>query len=338
MSQPICIIGAGPAGLVCALSLAQRGILPLIFEQSSSRKPQSRATGLQKDTLAILDQLGVGHAIRARATPLYGSVIMYDRQEVRRLQFADPASSVCENLSLNQSEIESVIAETIDKKTGIKVAWNTSVHMKGTDIYVPQTDHKIKAALIISADGRNSSIRQQLGIKTEETQDSEISFGCDAVLDVPEMLDHSFMYQMFSSEGRITFVPLPGKGKYKISGTFKKSTDRLEVPSKEALENIIQNRSGIKVGMMKDVFLYRLGSVKAESFGKGNAILAGDAAQTFYPNGGFGLNTAIQQAHSLAQTIAEHPDDCLNEYTKIWAHTVEERFRVMNALRAIHPA
>lgn len=50
-SQPICIVGAGPAGLVSALTLVERGILPVIFEKSSGHRSRSRATGLQSDTL-----------------------------------------------------------------------------------------------------------------------------------------------------------------------------------------------------------------------------------------------------------------------------------------------
>jgi 2-polyprenyl-6-methoxyphenol hydroxylase-like FAD-dependent oxidoreductase len=333
-SQPICIVGAGPAGLVCALSLAQKGMATRIFEQSAYRIGRSRATGLQENALRILDELGVGKTIRGWATPIYGSYISFNHAPVKYIPFADKEAKVVNNLSLNQSVTESVLFEALEKQAGVKFAWGKAAKLQGRTLTFDNGE-TMNPAYIIAADGRHSGIRQAAGIEAEETQDSEITFGCDATLQKPNALDHGCMHQMFFAEGRIVFVPLPGAGRYKISGTFSKAIARYDVPDAAQLEALIEKRSGIRVKALEDVFLYRLGSVRAQRLRAGNVILAGDAAQTFYPNGGFGLNTAIEQAAHLAEVLAS--GESLGAYEAKWRQEVDARMTVMNRLRSSTP-
>lgn len=196
---------------------------------------------------------------------------------------------------------------------------------------------KLTAEFIIAADGRNSDIRNSLSIEIDHTLDDEISFGCDATIHSSTSLDHANMHQLFSREGRVVFVPLPGKNRFKISGTYSKNIARHDVPDEETLSRIIFGRSGVKVGQISDIFLYRLGSIKAKELYRDNVSLAGDAAQTFYPNGGFGLNTAVQQAYHLAELIISNSSNPLKEYQSHWISETERRFGIMNSLRNSSP-
>lgn len=334
ISQSICIVGAGPAGLVCALSLAQKGILPRIFEKNAGQIGRSRATGLQAGALRVLDALGVGETIRGWATPIFGSHVSFDHTPIRYIEFADKNAEVCDNLSINQSVTESVLIEALEKQAGIKIAWAKEAALNASALTFADGD-VANPKYIIAADGRNSAIRKAAGIETEQTQDDEITFGCDATLGPEKSLDHDNMHQMFFPSGRMVFVPLPGPRRFKISGTFSKTIVKHKTPDPEQLEVLIYKRAGVTVREIDDIFLYRLGSVRAKSLTAGNVVLVGDAAQTFYPNGGFGLNTAIEQAAHLAQIVGAHAD--IKTYEARWADEVNSRFTVMNRLRQSIP-
>ncbi|MBU6235889.1 MAG: FAD-dependent monooxygenase [Alphaproteobacteria bacterium] len=333
-SQSICIVGAGPAGLVCALALAQKGILPRIFDQSAKHGTRSRATGLKPETMALLDKLGVGNTIRAMATPIYGSYQSYAGKPLRYIPFADKSAPHCDNLSLNQSDTEAVLIEALEKTAGLKVEWGRAVKLGVGKLQV-QGFAPVSPCVIIAADGRFSTIRAAAGITTDKTQDDEISFGCDATVTTPNALDHTAMHQMFGPEGRVVFVPLPAKNRYKISGTFSKTVAHYEVPDAAAMQNLVHGRTGLCIDNVDDVFLYRLGSVRAKRLYKGPVVLAGDSAQTFYPNGGFGLNTAMQQAADLAHTLASRQP--LQAYEARWQTAVDAMFAEMTRLRMAAP-
>lgn len=331
-SQPICIVGAGPAGLVSALTLVQRGILPVIFEKSSGHRSRSRATGLQSDTLKIFDALGVGKDIREMATPIFGSFVSNNGHPHRYIKFADKDAPTPDNLSLNQADTEAVLIEALHRR-GADIQWGIGVDVHNDGQLKASNGSKLTAEFIIAADGRNSDIRNSLGIDTDRTLDDEISFGCDATIDISTPLDHENMHQLFSKEGRIVLVPLPGKNRFKISGTYSKDIERHNVPDEETLSRIIFERSGLKAGQINDIFLYRLGSIKAMKLYREHVALAGDAAQTFYPNGGFGLNTAVQQAYHLAELITSTSSDPLHVYQSHWQPEIERRFGIMRSLR-----
>lgn len=332
--QSFCIVGAGPAGLVCALSLARKGALVDVFEKSAYRIGRSRATGLQENALRILDTLGVGKTVRGWATPIFGSYVSFNHTPVKYIPFADKEARVVNNLSLNQSVTESILFEALEKESGVRFFWGQAATLEGRSLGFADA-RVINPACIVAADGRHSAIRKAAGIEAEETQDSEITFGCDATLAKPNTLDHSCMHQMFFPDGRVVFVPLPGAGRFKISGTFSRTIAKYDVPSAERLEALIAKRSGTRVRALEDIFLYRLGSVRAKHLHAGNVVLAGDAAQTFYPNGGFGLNTAIEQAAHLADVLASGQN--LETYETRWRQEVDARMATMNRLRATAP-
>ena len=55
----VAIVGAGPAGLLCALLLASRGVQVRVLEKKRTRPSKGRADGFEPRTLEILDSLGL---------------------------------------------------------------------------------------------------------------------------------------------------------------------------------------------------------------------------------------------------------------------------------------
>lgn len=53
-----------------------------------------------------------------------------------------------------------------------------------------------------------------------------------------------------------------------------------------------------------NVNCWRMDAVVANSYNKGRAFLAGDAAHAYPPSGGFGLNTGIGDAFNLAHKLS----------------------------------
>src|SRR3954447_26322059 len=59
----VVIVGAGPVGMVCALSLNKMGVPVTVFEQEPAPVEDQRAASLHPSTLEMLDDLGVTEKI-----------------------------------------------------------------------------------------------------------------------------------------------------------------------------------------------------------------------------------------------------------------------------------
>src|SRR5690606_8228569 len=65
--HPVVVSGAGPVGLVAALSLAQKGVEVVVLESEDHIPQDLRAGTFHPPTVEMLDTLGIGETLRARA-------------------------------------------------------------------------------------------------------------------------------------------------------------------------------------------------------------------------------------------------------------------------------
>ncbi|KUI59801.1 3-hydroxybenzoate 4-monooxygenase [Cytospora mali] len=67
----VCIVGAGPAGLMLGLILARLGITPLILDERNEQTPAGRADGLQPKTIETLRMLNIADELLHQAVKVY---------------------------------------------------------------------------------------------------------------------------------------------------------------------------------------------------------------------------------------------------------------------------
>src|SRR3954471_13504282 len=71
----VIVAGAGPSGSVAALVLARAGVRVRLFDRAQFPREKLCGDTLNPGALAILDGLGLGAEIRARALPIAGMTI-----------------------------------------------------------------------------------------------------------------------------------------------------------------------------------------------------------------------------------------------------------------------
>ncbi|MFA9564906.1 MAG: FAD-dependent monooxygenase, partial [Acidimicrobiales bacterium] len=154
----------------------------------------------------------------------------------------------------------------------------------------------------IGCDGATSSIRQQAGLDGSGGDVPE-SFVV-ANIELSGDLDRSAMSLFAADDGFLVLSPLPDN-----LWRYTATADRdVSVPTPEQLQLVLSERgprtSSLTLGRPHDIGRYRLRRTIAKRLRSGGLLLAGDAAHTFSPAGGQGMNTGIADAINLGWKLA----------------------------------
>lgn len=178
--------GAGPVGMLTALLLTQHGLRTRIIDQKSRTARHSYACALHPGSLGILQRAGVADAViklgrRVESVGLYEGAARRAQVKLSDLPGPYPFAVV-----LAQFLLEELLEEKL-RAAGVHVEWQTrlckierdghgvdasieKLAPTGRGYVIPdlatavQTGAKVRADLVVGADGHHSLVRQQLGI------------------------------------------------------------------------------------------------------------------------------------------------------------------------------
>lgn len=322
IQKDLVIVGAGPAGLTLGAALLPDIPATIISSAPDVTKSHSRATGIQPRTLAIFDSIGLLERVRQEALTLKGNKIYLDGKECYAVSFYDPIRGE-HGLSLDQRRIESLLLDKLSKASRA-VEWGTSLlalheSPQGIEATIRKPDDSIEewnCQRIIGCDGGTSAVRRSANIPFSGKTYQEQNFVLDA--QVHGDLDSGYMHYFVNAESRLVLVPLNGASLFKVSGAFSSSRDTNGI---EALLDLVKchGLGRLSIEPVTPIHLYSMHARCADTFQRdGRLFLCGDAAHLFPPNGGQGLNVALEDAYHLAELLnhaANHSDeDKLQEY------------------------
>jgi digeranylgeranylglycerophospholipid reductase len=270
----VVIVGAGPAGLITALNLLQRGLKPLVLE----KQPEVRSTPCGEALgLCWLDEI-----------PFDSSPYIAKRVRGAKLIFPggnfDHIPKEC--AVLNRTEWLRGMAEEIKEK-GASLSLNSEVtSVAGSSIRL-KNGQAIGYDVLIGADGPKSLLARHLGMKYSSIVASQYKIA----LDTSDMDSLEFYFDKRFSFGYAWIFPKEGTANVGLGGDFAhldaflvyKGLDRQPILKKEA--GIIPS-SGING---------RLAQQKI--------ALIGDAASMPNPAGLSGLSSIVQASRILASNI-----------------------------------
>lgn len=164
---------------------------------------------------------------------------------------------------------------------------------------------EIKASLCVAADGRNSQMRKEAGIKITQWAYPQTAIVCQIEHDKPHC---GRAYEHFLPSGPFAILPLQGQRasivwteRSEIAGTF------LDLPD-DLFNHELQKRFGDDLGEMRVIsqrWSYQLGVLIAQDYIDRRLALVGDAAHVIHPVAGQGLNMGFRDIAALAEVILD---------------------------------
>jgi 2-octaprenylphenol hydroxylase len=190
------------------------------------------------------------------------------------------------------------------------------VHAAGDRYLVNLSDGSVlRPELLIAADGSNSFVRSEAGIKVRSWRYPQSAFVCHAR---PDKHHDNTAWQRFLRKGPIALLPLAdGRITVVWSTTTVQAKQALEVPDDE-LGKMLSDASGRVLGQLTaggPRGTFPLGALFARRYALPGLALLGDAAHSVHPLAGQGANLGFADAAVLASEIeralqhGEHPGD-----------------------------
>ncbi|KAI0777120.1 FAD binding domain-containing protein [Irpex lacteus] len=321
---PVLIAGAGPSGLVLALTLAQNKVPVRIIEKELSPRLGQRGAGLQPRSLELFHFFGILPDIQKRGFPTPKMRAYKMPEGVDPVQTYDlmgeawkptPDIPYPNGLILGQSTYEGIIREHL-ARAGVQVEFGTELisfvqdesGVTATVVRHGDNDHTelIHADWLVCADGGRSNARKALGLAfLGETQDALRVLITDA-----EVKGASPEYwHSWGNLGSTCFM-LRATEDPAIFNSVITGPPHLLERAQEGLEGFaevmrtITNRKDLDVKRVVWQSEWRPNVRIVENYRKGRIFLVGDAAHVHTPAGGQGANTGMQDAMNLGWKLA----------------------------------
>ena len=329
---PVLIVGGSLVGLTTAMLLGHHGVPSLSVERHAGTAIHPRAGHFQLRTMEVIRQMGLEDRVRAKSLETYsptGGIIAVESLAGRELAtYVQELNEGVEGFSptvrvfINQDALEPLLRERA-LELGATVRNRTEAVAidqddDGATVTLRDLDsgdeRKVRTRYVVAADGNRSPTRGRLGIGMHGHSDLSRSITIYFRADCAELLrdrNQGVIY-VHNPELRGFFrIDRSGGNGFLVINTVGDDVTQdsaIDVQAgltEERALGFLRTAIGTDMPMeIVDVANWRAEATCAERLREGRVFLAGDAAHVVPPNGGFGGNTGIQDAHNLAWKLA----------------------------------
>ena len=316
-AEPVLIVGAGPSGLVLALSLARRGAPFRIIDENPGPGEHSRAMGVHARTLEFYQQFGfadevVASGVRTEAAHLREGGEHGGGREVLSFHFKDMGEGISPYpfvLAYPQDDHERLLVEKL-RALGVEVEREVKLtgfvqegkHVRAMLSHKDGRTEEAAASYICGCDGAHSCVRRTLGIGFPGGDYEQLFFVADV------KIEGGFQRDFFLNLGAhilTLMLPVRSSGMQRLIGLVPPEfTDRKELTFDDIRQQI-EPLVDVKVTEVNWFSTYRSHHRIADRFRVDRAFLLGDAGHIHSPAGGQGMNTGIGDAINLGWKLAE---------------------------------
>ncbi len=333
MPNHVIIVGAGPAGLSFACSLAQAGVSATVIEKqprSALEDPEydGREIALTHQSVKLLKQLGVWRRFPEDQIGLIKKAKVQDGLSPYSLDF-DHRDNSLEALGYLVSNhlIRKAVYEQARSHDSIDIITDTSVEAvtsDGAKAEVTLGDGQVLSApLVAAADSRFSETRRKMGIPA-----SMHDFGRVAIVSrmSHEKSNEQTAFEFFQYGGTLAILPVSEHlSSFVVTATGKQAQALLAL-SDEAYRDEVHKRLDDSLGEMaidSKRYAYPLVGVHANRFIDQRFAVIGDAAVGMHPVTAHGFNLGLRGQDTLARAVV----DAVSHGKDIGSEQVLERYQ-----------
>lgn len=317
MDEPlIAIVGAGPAGLACALGLSAFGVRCVLLDDGYEISEGSRATGLSRRSLQLLAQSGVADAVMEIAVVQVANQAFAGTNELFLDRTPTEPGRFPRVVNIPQDRIEQMLVAAIADRPSVELLRGhrvVDVHPDGDGVQIEAVAGgervDMRADWLVACDGGRSSIRRSLGLALEGVRHDARFIVTDvrAHLDLPPGVRRIWFDPPANPQGTVIVHQQPGD-LWRLDFGVPPEADMETALDRAAVEARVAGHLEL-LGVRGPWELVWMGSYAATSVGlrsyrHGRVLFAGDAAHLIPIFGGRGMNSAFEDGFNAAWKLA----------------------------------
>lgn len=322
MNTDVIIIGGGPVGVGLAIDLALQGVRSIVVERHTAIQRIPKGQNMTARTGEHFRRWGVTEAIRA-ASPIprsygsggiatYGTFLSdYHYEWFNRAKIINYYAATNERLP--QYETEAVLRARASEFDAITLLTGWSFDTFEQDdasvtVNITQTEgsesQTLSAAYLVGCDGARSPVREAAGItQTTDPHDRLMALLVFHSRQLDEKLS------VYGDKSIYNAINPDMNGYWQFLGRVDLDCNwffHAPVPAGTTRDNFdfqafLERAVGASIDVdFSYVGFWDLRLSLADEYGKGRVFIAGDAAHSHPPYGGYGINTGFEDARNLA--------------------------------------
>jgi 2-polyprenyl-6-methoxyphenol hydroxylase-like FAD-dependent oxidoreductase len=356
MKTDCVIAGGGPAGMLMGFLLARAGVDVVVLEKHADFLRDFRGDTIHPSTLDVMHELGLlEEFLRRPHDELHEVEIRVGSEQARIADFRHVPTRCKFLMMMPQWDFLDFLADHARRLPNFHLVMQAEARtllsdngrVTGLTAGTPDGDLEVRAALVVGADGRHSTIRAQAGLEPQD-------FGApmDVLwmrvprlpLDPPDLfgqIDAGRMLVMIARNDYWQCALLIPKGGYEAvrgrgMAALHESLLALSPWLGERVEELVD---------WDQVKLLAVTVDRLREWAKPGLLCIGDAAHAMSPIGGVGINLAVQDAVAAARLLAgplrEHAVDLAAlqrvQRRREWPVRVVQRMQITLQDRLIAP-
>ena len=308
----VLIVGAGPTGLVLALSLTTLGVRVRIIDKTEGPGTTSRAIIMHARNLEFYRQLGIVDKAVEAGLQWTAANLWVSGKRVAQVQLGNVGGDISRYpymLIYPQDQQENMLIEQLER-LGVRVERQAELisfesSNDGVKAQIKAPDGAIQtceARYLAGCDGAHSKVREELGTGFPGGAYADVFYVADVLGEGPPV--NGRMHVTLDDADFLVVFPMKQQGSVRLVGAVRRDPGKAGNIRWEDVSQRIIEHLNLKVREVRWFSTYHVHHRVAAAFRRGPVFLLGDAAHIHSPVGGQGMNTGIGDAVNLAWKLA----------------------------------
>ena len=325
------IVGGALTGLLTAYCASGLGYKIIISEKNAITNKNiktfdTRTTAISEGSKFFLENQGLWTHIKSFAEAIK-DIRVVDKTANSKINFNNPKPKSNLGYIVKNSKLINLLIKKLESKENVKFITKSKIDSLNYDkstICSLSNKHKIRSKMIIAADGKHSTVKKIIGIKSHKKNYNEKALVVNFLHDRPH---NNTAYEFFFKNGPLAILPMQKEN--------KKHQSALIWSNKPEIVDLLvsSNLSKKDIGKMLNEKIYKqlgnitnINTIQAfplsahinEKFYEDRVVFVGDAAHSIHPIAGQGWNLGLRDIKSLIQLLKTSKNNGPKIGTKIF--------------------
>ena len=330
----VCIIGAGPSGLLLSQLLANAGVDTVVIDRKDRAyiEGRIRAGVLEQGTVAAMEEAGAAERLHREGLPHGGFELAFDgdRHRIDIEALTGKTVMVYGQTEVTKDLFDKRFAEGQQFFFDVPDAQPVDIESDRPRVHFTHDGAEIEVACdyIAGCDGFHGVSRRSIPADVLRTFERVYPFGWLGIMVEKPPVSHELIYANHERGFALASMRSETRSRYYVQCDV---TDDVAEWSDDRFWEELAIRLGpdaaanLQTGPSFEKSIAPLRSFVAEPMRHGNLFLAGDAAHIVPPTGAKGLNLAVADVRLLARALTAHYVDGNDAHLENYSQTVLTR-------------